>query len=125
MNILLNAAQAIPDHGTITVTSESDLDEIRVKFSDNGMGISPENQRRIFDPFFTTKEVGAGTGLGLSVSHGIIKKHGGFIEVESEIDLGTCFTVHLPLNGCSQSGRPDDVKESHDDNDILNTSIFI
>lgn len=111
VNILVNAAQAITDHGRITVTSECDLDEIRVKFSDDGMGISPENQRRIFDPFFTTKEVGAGTGLGLSVSHGIVKKHGGFIEVESALDLGTCFTVHLPLKGCSRSDTAGDAKE--------------
>lgn len=98
MNILVNAAQAIPDRGTIVVATEYDDKEIRIRISDNGAGISPEILNRIFDPFFTTKEVG--TGLGLSVSHGIIEKHGGFIEVKSTIDTGSSFTIHLPLVGC-------------------------
>ena len=105
MNILVNAAQAIPDHGTIVVATEYDDKEIRIRISDDGAGISPEILNRIFDPFFTTKEVGAGTGLGLSISHGIIEKHGGFIEVKSTIDTGSSFTIHLPLVGCQGTRR--------------------
>jgi len=64
---------------------------------DAGEGISQENQKRIFDPFFTTKGTGKGTGLGLSITHGIVEEHGGWINVESEIGKGTCFTIYLPL----------------------------
>jgi signal transduction histidine kinase len=63
------------------------------------VGIAPEHLKRIFDPFFTTKPVGSGTGLGLSLSYGIVQRHGGHIEVSSEVGKGTAFTVHLPVNG--------------------------
>jgi signal transduction histidine kinase len=68
-----------------------------VEVSDTGEGIPPEHVPRIFDPFFTTKEVGKGTGLGLSVSYGIVRAHGGFIEVQSEVAKGSTFTVALPV----------------------------
>ena len=70
---------------------------VRIDIRDNGCGIEPAIRERIFDPFFTTKPLGQGTGLGLSISYGIIDEHGGRIEVESETDKGSCFTVHLPV----------------------------
>jgi two-component system NtrC family sensor kinase len=69
---------------------------VQIFVRDNGAGISPENQKKIFSPFFTTKPVGKGTGLGLSVCHGIIDSMNGIMEVESEIGIGTTFTISLP-----------------------------
>ena len=69
-----------------------------VEFADTGKGIAPENLKRIFDPFFTTKPVGKGTGLGLSLSYGIIEKHQGSIEVESEVGKGSTFRLRLPVS---------------------------
>ncbi len=97
INIMLNAYQAMPDGGTLHITTRTTGSELQVIFADTGTGIPPENIQHIFDPFFTTKEVGEGTGLGLSVSYGIIKAHGGDIEVESEVGKGTTFTIKLPL----------------------------
>jgi len=98
MNLLVNAAHAIERHGTITVSTRQEADDIIVKISDTGKGIAPENLTRIFEPFFTTKDVGKGTGLGLSISYDIIKKHGGVMSVESEVGKGTTFTIRLPLD---------------------------
>ncbi len=97
MNMLVNAAHAIDDHGEITIRTALHGDEVLVEFSDNGGGISPENKKRIFDPFFTTKPVGVGTGLGLSLSYTIVKKHHGRIEMESTVGKGTCFKIWLPV----------------------------
>lgn len=98
LNLMVNAAHAITvGHGTITLATGSEGDWVWVAVSDSGCGIPPENLKRIFDPFFTTKPVGKGTGLGLSVSYSVIAKHGGRIEVESEIGKGTTFRVWLPL----------------------------
>lgn len=99
MNMLVNAAHAIPEQGVITITSGIEEDRIAVKFSDTGVGIPPENLSKLFDPFFTTKEIGKGTGLGLSISHGIVEKHGGEIKVESVVGKGTTFTIFLPVDG--------------------------
>jgi PAS domain S-box-containing protein len=99
MNILVNAAQAIPDKGEITLKTWADNGDIYVRISDTGAGIPQENLPKIFDPFFTTKEVGKGTGLGLSISYGIVKKHNGDITVESEAGRGSSFTVRLPIEG--------------------------
>jgi len=96
---LLNAIQAMAAGGTITVRASRDVgDYVRVDVSDTGVGIKPEDLGHIFDPFFTTKGVGRGTGLGLSVSYGIVKKQGGYIEVKSRVNEGTTFSVFLPLD---------------------------
>ncbi|WP_446811505.1 ATP-binding protein [Methylomonas sp. 2BW1-5-20] len=96
MNLLINAVQAIEDHGRITIRTGHDEKNVWVEVEDTGKGIKPEQLGKIFDPFFTTKSVGMGTGLGLSLSYGIVKKHNGWIEVKSELGKGTCFRVFLP-----------------------------
>jgi PAS domain S-box-containing protein len=104
MNLVVNAAQAMPDgkRGTITLRCGSEGDSVWVDVADDGSGISPENLQRIFDPFFTTKPVGKGTGLGLSLSFGIVEKHGGKITATSRPGVGTTFRVSLPVR---QSGK--------------------
>ncbi|MEI8572183.1 PAS domain S-box protein [Methylomonas sp. LW13] len=99
MNLLINAVQAIEDHGRITIRTAYDEQNVWVEVEDTGKGIKPEQLGKIFDPFFTTKSVGMGTGLGLSLSYGIVKKHNGRIEVKSELGKGTCFRVCLPRTG--------------------------
>ncbi|MFZ2268850.1 MAG: ATP-binding protein, partial [Azonexus sp.] len=97
MNLLVNAAQAIEQRGTITLRSGADGDQVWFEIADTGKGMSQEVQNRIFEPFYTTKPVGKGTGLGLSISYDIIvKKHGGRIEVNSEPGQGTTFRITLP-----------------------------
>jgi PAS domain S-box-containing protein len=100
MNIINNAAAAMEEGGTLTISAHRSNDKVRVSFKDTGKGIPPENMDKIFEPFFTTKKVGEGTGLGLSVSYGIVKKFGGDIWVKSQTDKkgnepGTTFTVIL------------------------------
>jgi signal transduction histidine kinase len=97
MNLMVNAAHAIAEKGTITIATGVEGDLAWVSVADTGCGIAPENLRRIFDPFFTTKPVGKGTGLGLSVSHNIVAKHGGRLEVDSEPGGGSTFRLSLPL----------------------------
>lgn len=99
LNLLLNAVHAITPPGRIEVSTALTDSTIEIRFSDTGKGIPQENLHRIFDPFFTTKSSSKGTGLGLAVSYGIIKKHGGDIMVESVVGKGTTFTVRLPLYG--------------------------
>jgi signal transduction histidine kinase len=77
-----------------------------VEVRDNGSGIKPEHRARLFEPFFTTKPIGQGTGLGLSVSFGIVRDHGGTIDVESEVGKGSTFRVHLPLKPPAKDKRP-------------------
>lgn len=103
MNILINAAQAISAQGEIVIRSGCIADEVYIAISDNGKGIAPENISKIFEPFFTTKPVGEGTGLGLSISYGIIKNHGGKLEVQSQLGKGTTFTIHLPIRHQAES----------------------
>ena len=99
MNLLVNAAHAIETKGTITIsTGRGESETVWVKISDTGSGIEDKNINKLFEPFFSTKPVGQGTGLGLSLSYSIIKKHGGNIEVSSEIGKGTEFKVILPIN---------------------------
>jgi len=97
MNLLVNAAHAIDEHGRITLRTGQEGENVWVEVEDTGTGIKPEHMKRIFEPFFTTKPVGKGTGLGLSLSYGIVKKHGGRIEVRSELGKGSTFRIYLPL----------------------------
>jgi signal transduction histidine kinase len=109
INIILNATQAMPDGGILTITTsvaknikinDSWKDAVRIDIQDTGIGIPKENLKKLFTPFFTTKEKGKGVGLGLSVVHGIIGKHKGKIDVESEINVGTTFSIYLEaMNG--------------------------
>jgi two-component system, NtrC family, sensor kinase len=97
MNLIVNAAHAIPERGTITLTTRTEGDWVCVEVADTGTGMTEEVKRRIFEPFFTTKPVGKGTGLGLSLSFSIVQKHGGRIEVDSEPGVGTRFRVWIPV----------------------------
>jgi len=109
MNMLTNAQHAIAEKGSITIRSRRCLEVsspepnakpvpmVEVSIIDTGCGIPEENLQRIFDPFFTTKEVGKGTGLGLSISYGVVTAHGGTIEVESTVGVGTTFRIYLPI----------------------------
>ena len=105
VNLIQNAIQAMPDGGTLSISVKTFRTWARIIVEDTGTGIQPENIHRIFDPFFTTKDEGEGTGLCLSVSYGIITRHGGTIDVESEPNRGTSFCIDLPLNG--QEGEED------------------
>jgi two-component system sensor histidine kinase TtrS len=96
LNLSLNACEAMHDGGTLAISTSDQDGKVLVKVADTGCGINKQILDRIFEPFFTTKPVGKGTGLGLSVSYGIIKEHGGAIEVESEEGKGTTFAVMLP-----------------------------
>lgn len=97
MNLLLNAAQAIPETGAVWITTASRGDKVIIVIRDNGCGIPEANIEKIFDPFFTTKKVGQGMGLGLSISYEIIKKHGGTMRASSHNHQGTEFTIELPV----------------------------
>jgi len=132
MNIVVNARDAMPDGGTITIKTENytanaqdmehhpDIKEGEyccLSISDTGTGISEDIITRIFDPFFTTKGVGKGTGLGLSTVYGIVSKHRGWIDLESQVGVGTTFRIYLPVarpddndekSGMDQAGEPKD-----------------
>nr|MBL8456643.1 ATPase [Zoogloeaceae bacterium] len=99
MNLLVNAGQAIETSGTITIRTRCATNdgEVWIEIADTGQGIAAQNLSRIFDPFFTTKRIGTGTGLGLSLSYGIVQRHRGRIEVESEVGKGSLFRVCLPI----------------------------
>ncbi len=106
MNIIINAFDATPPGGTVTVSTALSVSatgktkeqkSVEISISDTGCGIPPEHLDKLFDPFFSTKEVGQGTGLGLSVSYGIIERHGGVIQVHSQVNRGSTFTIWLPL----------------------------
>jgi two-component system NtrC family sensor kinase len=104
LNIIINALDATNSGGHITVATGIGIyagkpgpKGIEITCSDSGCGIAPENLDKIFDPFFTTKEVGQGTGLGLSVSYGIVERHGGTIRVRSKVGRGSTFIIWLPI----------------------------
>lgn len=96
INIIDNAIDAITDKGCIRVSTRGEGGFVRIEISDSGIGIPKEHLNKIYDPFFTTKEIGRGTGLGLPISHAIIREHGGSIEVESSVNKGSRFTITLP-----------------------------
>jgi two-component system NtrC family sensor kinase len=99
LNIMLNAIHAISPPGRIEVATRLADKSVEIIFADTGKGIPEEHIHKIFDPFFTTKDATKGTGLGLAVSYGIIKKHGGDITVASMVGQGTTFTVRMPIYG--------------------------
>ncbi|MBU0965272.1 MAG: response regulator [Proteobacteria bacterium] len=109
MNLLVNAAHAIANQGTIRIRTFTENDLIVVSIADTGCGISPENQTKIFAPFFTTKEAGVGTGLGLSIITEIVARHGGAISVESEVGKGSTFTINIPIQHDVASTQPETV----------------
>ena len=97
LNLIINAVQAMPSGGDLTIAVDQEKDNrINITIQDTGIGISEKHLPHIFDPFFTTKDVGQGTGLGLSVSYGIINKHGGRITVDSCEGKGCKFNVIIP-----------------------------
>jgi signal transduction histidine kinase len=98
MNLLLNAVDAMPEGGTIAVRASASAGRVRLTVSDTGVGIPAEHLEKIYDPFFTTKPRGQGTGLGLSVSYGIIKEHAGTLTAESAPGEGSRFIVSLPIS---------------------------
>ncbi len=109
VNLLMNSIQAMPQGGKVDVSLSNELlslepggtesleKYLKIRIQDEGEGICQDNLENIFTPFFTTKSIGTGTGLGLSIAHGIVEEHGGWIDVESKVKHGACFTVYLPL----------------------------
>jgi len=125
MNLCVNARDAMPDGGTLSIAAENlRVDEnyarmnlgahvgpyIVISITDTGIGMSPEIVDRIFEPFFTTKEPGKGTGLGLSTAIGIIKSHGGFVNVQSQVGKGTQFKVYLPAVEGTETHQPEELE---------------
>jgi two-component system NtrC family sensor kinase len=112
LNIVINAEQAMKEEdgaGTLRIASKTDGRTVTVSFEDSGPGMSAETLRRIFDPFFTTKDAGEGTGLGLTISYGIVEEHGGRIWAESEHGRGTRFIIELPvIAGIASAPRESD-----------------
>jgi signal transduction histidine kinase/ActR/RegA family two-component response regulator len=103
-NIIFNAVDAMPQGGKLTITTQSQVEDwVEVRVADTGIGMTEEVKNRVFDPFFTTKGV-TNSGLGMSVSYGIIKRHGGEILIESEPQKGTTFIVHLPTGYGEEEG---------------------
>jgi len=97
MNLIMNARDAMPRGGELTLATDCEDSTVRVEVSDNGVGIPPEHLSKIFDPFFTTKATSRGTGLGLAVTYGLIREHSGKIQVESVPGRGTTFRLEFPM----------------------------
>jgi two-component system NtrC family sensor kinase len=96
MNILGNAADAMPEGGTIRIATRSDAETDEIRISDTGAGIPEELREKIFEPFFTTKPVGAGTGLGLAIAYSVVQAHSGSLTVETAPGGGACFVIGIP-----------------------------
>ena len=105
LNIILNAAQAMEGNGKLSITTTTERKQIKVRIRDTGPGIPPEVVKNIFSPFFTTKE--KGTGLGLAISYGIIERHNGKIDVDTELGKGSTFIVSLPISTGEEQRRED------------------
>lgn len=114
LNLALNACEAMPSGGALTIRTIVGNGQVMVEVADTGSGICKEHLDMIFDPFFTTKPVGKGTGLGLSVSYGIIQQHGGTIEVASEEGKGSTFTIVLPIDSPGAAEAKTDARGSTD-----------
>jgi two-component system NtrC family sensor kinase len=109
INLVMNGIQAMPDGGHLkiglhmkyschpTLSSSRKQNCVAINIKDEGKGISEDNIEHLFEPFFTTKDVGEGTGLGLSIAYGIVREHGGWINVKSKVGEGSCFTIYIPL----------------------------
>jgi PAS domain S-box-containing protein len=97
LNLFLNARDAMPKGGWLSIVTRSGADEATIEVADTGSGIPADYLSRIYDPFFTTKDIGKGTGLGLSITYGIVQEHGGTIICDSSVGQGTRFTLSLPL----------------------------
>ncbi len=116
MNILNNAVQAMPDEkkdAEIKIYTEESDNDVSVRIKDNGVGIPDEIKDRIWEPFFTTKEVGVGTGLGMSITYGIVEKHGGKIDLSSEVGKGTEFVITLPKQIPLKQNKTEEVAQSN------------
>ena len=105
MNLFLNARDAMPKGGWLTITTRNGDGLAVAEVGDTGSGIPSEHLARIYDPFFTTKAIGQGTGLGLSITYGIVREHDGTIACESEVGVGTRFTLAFPAAAAARSGR--------------------
>jgi PAS domain S-box-containing protein len=103
LNLFLNARDAMPRGGWLTIVTRVDGENAVVEIADTGSGIPPDQMSRIYDPFFTTKDLGKGTGLGLSITYGIVQEHGGTITCDSSVGQGTRFTLTLPLAATAQA----------------------
>jgi signal transduction histidine kinase len=99
MNLLVNAGQSIDRNGVIDIRTRCIDSQVEIMIKDNGCGIPSEIRHKIYDPFFTTKEVGSGTGLGLNIVYNIIQSHSGTIDVDSQVGIGTTFTIRLDIDG--------------------------
>ncbi len=134
MNLFVNAADAMPDGGTLSIESGTETlseqdarahpdasagDYVVISVADTGIGIEEETMHRIFEPFFTTKEEGKGTGLGLSMIYGVVKNHGGFVTVRSEVGEGSEFKVHLPAGREARPKSSTAVEEPRGGNELI------
>ena len=111
--LVMNALDALPQGGNLWLTTGFSREQghVRIVVRDDGSGISPEILARIFEPFLTTKETGRGVGLGLAISHSILERHNGSIEVQSELGRGTTFTVTLPWDADIETIAPSPANE--------------
>jgi two-component system NtrC family sensor kinase len=104
INLVVNAIQAMPEGGKLHIKTQTSGDHISIIIEDTGIGMTQEVLKQIFLPFFTTKDVGEGTGLGLSVVHGIVSSHGGSVKVDSTVGVGSTFEIQLPMEGATEPG---------------------